>query len=453
MLKKNEVYEVTITGYTSEGAGVARIDGEAVFVPGAIEGEHCKIRIEYTGKTSAGGELLKVLEPSPHRVRPTCKYAEECGGCAFLHMDYEEETRLKACRVRDALNRIGGQSLEEVPITGAPSIFYYRNKAQYPVADREGKPAAGFYARKTHRVIPVSKCKIQDKTSDLVRSAVVEWMERFAIPAYNEQTGRGYIRHIYARVGVESGQVMACIVAAADKLPREKELTETLRAQVPGLETVVLSINKKPGNAVLGKEFRTLYGNGSIEDTLCGLRFRLSPQSFYQVNHDQAEQLYAAALKQANLKKTDTVLDLYCGTGTITLCLAREAGQAVGVEIIESAIHDAKENAARNGIENARFFCADAGEAAKRFAEEGTRPDVIVVDPPRKGLSPDVIEAMVSMHPERIVYVSCDPATLARDVKLLSADYHLDHAEAFDMFPRTAHCECVVKLIRSDINS
>jgi len=450
MLKNNEIYEAEITGYTSEGEGVARIDGEVVFIPGTIEGETCRFRIVNIGKTVAHGVLTEVVRPSDMRTELSCKYAERCGGCVFHHMKYEEELRQKAQRVLDALNRIGGQQLETVEITPSPSQCGYRNKAQYPVSTVKGKPAAGFYQKRTHRVIPVENCGIEMETAEQVRRITVKWMNQYKIPAYDEQTGKGLVRHIYVRTGKVSGQVLACIVINGENAPKERELTEALRTGVPGLETVVLSINTKKGNTVLGNRFRTLYGNGTIEDVLCGYTFRLSPQSFYQINHDQAEQLYDCAVEFAGLSRENTVLDLYCGTGTITLCLAKRAGSAIGVEVVESAIHDAKENARRNGVENVRFFCADAGEAATQLAAEGTRPDVIVVDPPRKGLSADVIEAMVKMTPEKIVYVSCDPATLARDVKLLAGEYTLQKVKAFDMFPRCAHVETVCLMSRKE---
>ena len=449
MLKKNECYETKFTGYTSEGLGVARIDGMAVFAPKAIAGERCRVKILKVTKTVAYAKIEKILTPSPHRVEPACPYAALCGGCAFQHMDYEEECRLKAQRVEDALTRIGGLSLGAVPILGAVSTENYRNKAQFPVALCGGKPDAGFFRQRSHQVIPVERCGIQSEDADRVRAAVVDWMRKYGVPVYDEGTCTGLVRHIYVRCGFQTGEVLACIVANGDRLPKEEKLTAMLRQAVPNLTTVVLSIHKKPGNAVLGSEFRTLWGPGYIEDVLCGLRFRLSPRSFYQVNRDQAERLYEKAITLAGLDKTKTALDLYCGTGTITLCMARHAGSVIGVEIIEAAIRDAEENAKRNGIENARFFCADAGEAAKRLAAEGTKPDVIVVDPPRKGVSLDVIEAMVTMGPEKIVYVSCDPATLARDAKLLEErGYRAVHAEAVDLFPRCAHVETVVLMSR-----
>ena len=449
MLKKNECYEAEFTGYTSEGLGVTRIDGMAVFAPKAIVGEKCLVKILKVTKTVAFGKIEKVLVESPHRVKPSCAYAGLCGGCTFQHMDYEEECSLKAQRVEDALTRIGGLNLGKVDLLAAKTTGDYRNKAQFPVGMCNGKADAGFFRQRSHQVIPIKRCGIQSEDADKIRAATVNWIKTYRVPVYDEVAHSGLIRHIYVRCGFKTGQVLACIVANGDKLPREKELVTMLREAVPNLTTVVLSIHKKKGNAVLGDAFRTLWGPGTIEDELCGLRFQLSPRSFYQVNRDQAERLYDRAIALAELDENKTALDLYCGTGTITLCMAKAAGSVIGVEIIEAAIEDAKKNAERNGIENARFFCADAGEAAKRLAEEGTRPDVIMVDPPRKGVSMDVIEAMVTMSPEKIVYVSCDPATLARDVKLLEErGYKATHAEAVDLFPRCAHVESIVLLTK-----
>lgn len=446
-MKTNDVLELQITGYTSSGEGVARADGAVVFVPGAIAGETVCARIVNVGKSCAHGEVLQVLNPSPHRVAPACGDFPACGGCDFWHMDYDEECRLKDRRVMDALMRIGGAAPDELPMHGAPCCEGYRNKVQFPVAEQAGRAVAGFFRARTHEVIPIAACRIQPPSADRVRAAVLGWMERYRIRAYDERSHTGYIRHIYLRVGQKTGQLLVCVVANCESLPKKRQLCQALLAAEPGITTIVANYNTKRGNTILGPREEVLSGPGYIEDELLGLRFRLSARSFYQVNHDQAERLYEKALEFAALDKTQTALDLYCGTGTITLCLARQAGRAIGVEVVDAAIEDAKQNAARNGIENAEFFCADASLAARKLAEDGTRPDVIVVDPPRKGVSLDVIEAMAAMRPARIVYVSCDPATLARDVKLLTEkNYALRSAEAVDLFPRCAHVETVCLL-------
>ena len=448
MLIKNEIYEAVICDYTAEGQGVAKIEGCAVFVPNAIVGERCRIRIEKVGKTWAAGKITELLEKSPHRVNRECPVAKLCGGCDFWHMDYEEETRLKADRVRQALNRMGGECLEEVPILAAPTCYGYRNKAQYPVSSKKGRAFAGFFRAGTHQVVENERCLILPEETDRVKKIVIDYVNHYRVPAYDEATHKGLLRHIYVRRGAVSGQVLVCLVVNGRKLPHPEDLIRRLQA-VAGFTSLVLSVNTKKGNAVLGDEFITLHGPGYIEDTLCGLTFRLSPRSFYQVNHHQAQRLYEAAIAQAEITREDLVLDLYCGVGTITLAMAGAAGKVIGVEVVEQAVQDARDNALRNKIENAEFFCGDAGKAALELEEKGIIPDVVVVDPPRKGLNADTIEALHKMAPRRIVYVSCDPATLARDVALLKErGYRLKNAQAADLFPRCAHVESIVCLCR-----
>lgn len=448
-VRKGQSLEVNVTGYTSEGQGVARVEGLAIFIPGVIRGERVQITVEHLGHTAAYARLDQVLEQSPERREPACPYMGQCGGCVFWHMTYEEELRAKAQRVADALTRIGGFPVENLPITGSPQVEGYRNKAQYPVGLVKGRAEAGFFRQRTHQIVPICRCRIQGDAADKARETVVRWMREYKIPVYDETTHTGLVRHIYVRTAAVTGQVLVCLVINGEMVAHKKELVENLGTNVDNLASVCLSIHKKPGNAVLGDRFVNLYGPGYIEDVLCGFQFRLSPRSFYQVNHDQAESLYAAAVAQAGLTGTETVLDLYCGTGTISLVLARAAGKVIGVEIIPAAIEDAKENALRNGVENAEFLCADAAQAAAHFAAQGIRPDVIVVDPPRKGLDETVVNAMAQMSPQKIIYVSCDPATLARDVKRLHEQgYTLTTAHAFDMFPRCAHVECVALISR-----
>ena len=448
MLEKGKIYEATITDYTAEGQGIAKIEGCAVFIPNAIAGEVCRVRIDKAQKTWATGKIVDIPEKSPHRVNRECPVAKLCGGCDFWHMDYQEETRLKAERVRQALNRIGGETLEAVPILSAPTCYGYRNKAQYPAASIKRKAYAGFFRRGTHQVVENDRCLILPEETDQVKKLIINYVNHYRITTYDETTGKGLLRHIYVRRGAVSGQILVCLVINAHKLPHTEDLIQRLQT-VSGFTTLVLSVNTRPGNAVLGDEFITLYGPGYIEDTLCGLSFRLSPRSFYQVNHHQAQRLYEAAIAQADITKDDLVLDLYCGVGTITLAMAKAAGKVIGVEVVEQAVQDARENAARNGIANAEFFCGDAGKAALALEEKGIRPDVVVVDPPRKGLNADTIEALAKMSPRRIVYVSCDPATLARDVALLKArGYCLQSAQAADLFPRCAHVESIVLMTR-----
>ncbi len=448
MLEKGNVYEACIVDCTAQGQGIAKVEGCAVFVDNAIAGERVLVKIETAKKTWAAGKIVEILEKSPHRVQRECPISAKCGGCDFWHMDYEEETRLKANRVRDCLNRLGGQHLEQVPILAAPQCHSYRNKAQYPVASHKGRVYAGFFQAGTHRVVENSRCRILPEEMDRVKDIVVDHVNRYKISAYDEAAHKGLLRHIYVRQGAVSGQILVCLVINGRTLPHSEGLIRRLR-EVPGFTSLALSVNTKKGNTILGEETLVLYGPGYIEDTLCGLRFRLSVRSFYQVNHHQAQRLYTAAIAQAGITKEDTVLDLYCGVGTITLCMAAAAGKVIGVEVVEQAVADAWENARRNGIENVEFICADAGAAALQLKESGVQVDVAVVDPPRKGLSGDAIEALARFAPRKIVYISCDPATLGRDVALLEEKgYRLESAQAADLFPRTVHVESVVCLSR-----
>lgn len=440
-LKKNEICTVLVEGYSSEGLGVARHDGRVLFVHGGIAGETCDVHVMKVLKNTAFAKVKKLKTASSHRREPACPYFGKCGGCAYWHMDYEEELRAKGQKVRDALVRLGGQEPAQVPVLGSREIVHYRNKAQYPVAPPD---KIGFYRARTHEVVPVDACLIQSPAAEQIAAAVGAWLRQFQIAVYNEHTGQGWLRHLYVRTA-QDGSALVCLVGTGGKVPKRQRLIDQIRAAWPRTVGIVLNVNPKPGNVILGDAYQTLWGQDFLLDTLCGKTFKLSVPSFYQVNREQAERLYGLAVEFAGLTGTETVLDLYCGTGTITLTLADHAGRVLGAEIVPEAIADAKENAARNGVANAEFFCADAGAAAARFAQEGVAPDVVVVDPPRKGLAGEVIDAVVSMAPARVVYVSCDPATLGRDVKLFAQKgYVLRRAAAVDMFPRTAHVETVV---------
>ena len=450
MLEKNQTYEAMVTDYTAEGQGVAHVDGCAVFLPNAIAGEKYVISVEKAGKTWASGKIVEILENSPHRLQRECPISASCGGCDFWHMDYAEETRLKADRVKQCLNRIGGEALTEMPILSAPSCTGYRNKAPYPVASKKGRVYAGFFKAGTHTVVENARCLILPDATEQVRKIVIDYVNHYRIPAYDEIAHKGLLRHIYVRRGAVSGEILVCLAVNGRKIPHPEDLIARLQA-VDGFTTLVLSVNTRRTNTVLGDEEIVLHGPGYIADTLCGLNFRLSARSFYQINHHQAQRLYEAAIKQAEITEKDLVLDLYCGVGTITLCMAKAAGKVIGVEVVEQAVEDAKANAKRNGIENVEFFCGDAGKAALKLEQEGIKPDVVVVDPPRKGLNGDTIEALSRMAPRRIVYVSCDPATLARDVALLKErGYRLKNAQAADLFPRCSHVESIVTMIREE---
>lgn len=442
-LAKNQEHTVTIEGYGEGGMGVARIDGRVVFVHGALRGEKCRVLILKTLKSVAFAKVLEVIEPSSERITPDCPYFPRCGGCTYRHIRYEEELRLKKQRVQDNLSRIGGSDVTVEEILGARDTLRYRNKAQYPVS-KDG--AVGFYRARTHEVIECEHCLLVKPEADAAAEALREYMQSCRVAGYDEKTGRGLVRHLYVRSNA-AGESLVCVLVNGDKLPKEDRLVTLLRDACPKCTGIVLGTNTKKGNVILGDRYRTLWGSDRLEDTLCGKTFRLSVPSFYQVNRVQAERLYAKAIEFASLTGQETVLDLYCGAGTITLALSDHAKKVLGAEIVPEAIGDARENAARNGVKNAEFFCGDASDVAKKLARENLRPDVITVDPPRKGLAADVVESIAEMQPGRVVYVSCDSATMARDVKRLAdLGYTAQRACAVDMFPRADHVETVCLL-------
>ena len=442
-LEKNRIYRAHIDGYSSEGLGIARIDGQVVFVHGAVRGETCDVLVMKVLKNAAFGKIAALVEPSPARRQPDCPYYGRCGGCDFRHMSYEEELWAKRARVQDALTRIGGAEVTVEEILGAEQPLHYRNKSIYPIS-----PAGevGFYRARSHQVVNVEHCLIQKPEADALAQAVRDYIARFQVEPYNEATGRGLLRHLYVRTSCR-GESLACLLINGSRLPHEQEVVDMLRAAAPGVCGVVLGENTRRGNAILGDRYRTLWGRDYLTDTLCGLELRLSVPSFYQVNHDQAQRLYEKALEYAGLTGRELAVDLYCGAGTITQVLARRARHVIGGEIVPEAIRDAEDSARRNGVENVEFLCGDASRLAAELRQRGLRPDVICVDPPRKGLAPDVVEAAASMTPGRIVYVSCDPATLARDVaRFAPLGYRPVRACAVDLFPGTAHVETVFLL-------
>ena len=450
-LVKNKIYRCQITDYTSDGTGFAKIEGRAVFVPRTAVGDQCDVRIVKVTKNVAFGRVERLVVPSAARIAPACPAADKCGGCCYQHITYAEELRAKEKKVRDALTRIGGQDgAKLLGITGAPTTEHYRNKAQYPVGrDRDGNIVTGFYRPRSHDIVPVEQCLIQSEKADRIAAAVRGWMRDYDVPPYDYGTKRGAVRHIYVRVGEKSGESQLTLIAATRKMPALDELTRRLREDEPSLTGILLNHNQRGDNVILGDKTDVLWGEPMLEDRLCGHSFLLSPEAFYQVNHAQAERLYACALDFAGLTGRETVIDLYCGAGTITLALAEQAKQVIGVEIVPEAVENAKQNAARNGMDNVEFLCADAGQAARQLAQRGVAPDVLVVDPPRKGLDELARDAILKMLPPRVVYVSCDPATLARDIaELCGAGYVLERAQAFDLFPRTNHVESIALLAR-----
>ncbi|MDR3208136.1 MAG: 23S rRNA (uracil(1939)-C(5))-methyltransferase RlmD [Oscillospiraceae bacterium] len=450
-LKKNDTRRAVIEDCTSAGLGVAHVEGRAVFVEGAARGDECLLRIVKapdSGPVYARIETL--LVPSPARVTPACPHFGRCGGCDFQHVTYEEELALKEARIREAFRRIAKIDLTPEKMYPAPATRGCRNKALFPVRAVEGRPVTGFFRPRSHTLVPVDACLLQNAAANACAAALRAWMTRHRVPAYDETTGEGLIRNLFVRTGERTGQTLCCLAVTRPKLPQAPALTDMLRAACPGLVGLVLDVNPRPGNVALSGRQRTLWGAARLEDELCSLRFSLSAMSFYQVNAVQAEALYAQAETLAGLTGRETVLELYCGAGTLSLCLARTAGQVIGVDIVPEAIRDARQNALGNGLTNVEFRQADAGQAARTLAEAGIRPDVLVFDPPRRGVDEAVLSAVKELAPPRVVYLSCDPATLARDVfRLADMGYRAVRCAAVDMFPRTANVETVCALERN----
>lgn len=447
MLKKNQIEEAEITAMSSDGNGIAKIDGMVVFVPYTAVGDKLKIRIVKVQKNYSFGIIEEILQPSPDRVDDHCPVYKKCGGCAFRHISYEAELRHKAEFVQSNLRRLGGLDPVMLPITPSPLVQGYRNKAQYPIREYDGKIEAGFFAKRSHRVISCASCDLQPAFFEQILEYTKQFLEEYHISAYDEQTGKGKVRHLYIRYGEVSGEVMVCLVVNSERLPHAAEYVEGLLKVCPQVVSVVLNINREQNNVILGQKCITLYGKDTIEDTLCDVRFELSPLSFYQVNRQAAEKLYRLAAEMAQFEGNELLIDLYCGAGTIGLSMASKVRELIGVEIVPDAVENAKENAKRCGVENARFICADAKEAAAQLAAENLHPDVIVVDPPRKGCDLEVLQAISAMAPKRLVMISCNSASLARDCKELEAlGYHLEKAAPVDLFPRTTHVETVCLL-------
>lgn len=454
-LRKNEIYDCAITGLTSEAMGVGRINGQAVFVRGALPGELWRVKIVKVGKTVAYGRGEECLSPSPSpdRVAPGCPAYGRCGGCSCRHMSYECELAFKLDKVNDALRRIGGADIVCDGILGSEDTERYRNKAIYAIGGSAAEPVYGFFRANSHDVVGVEGCLLQSESADRCAAAVCGWMRRYGVEPYDVKSGSGSVRHVFTRTA-RDGSAVCCVVSAGGFGAKTQPLVDALREACPELKGVVLCVNRTRGNTVLAGDFHTLWGEPDLTDTLCGFEFEIAPQAFYQVNPTQAERLYRRAVELALPEPGGTVLELYCGAGTISLALAARAKRVIGAEIVPEAVENARANARRNGVKNVEFICADAAEAAARFAGEGGRPDVIVVDPPRKGMSAEALDAVASMQPERIVYVSCDPATLARDIaRLRPHGYLAGRATAVDMFPRTAHVETVVLLSKGEIDS
>lgn len=451
-LQKNQLLTLRIERLSNDGSGVAHSsEGEAVFVPGTAPGDEAQVRIVKDCGRYAFGILDKLLTPSPDRIPVDCAVAGPCGGCSLRHLDYAAELRAKQESVADAFRRIGGLDVPVLDALPSPEVDRYRNKVQFPVGrDKDGAPCIGFYAGRTHRIVPCPDCKLQPGVLNDIGNTLCAFFAAHGIQPYDEERGKGLVRHIFLRRGAHSGQIMVCLVCTRPKLPHSDELVALLREKFRDIATILINVNAKKTNVILGEESVTLYGPGCIEDTLCGVPVRLGPLSFYQVNTLAAERLYGVAAEYAQLEPDDVLLDLYCGMGTIGLSMAGHCRELIGVEIIPEAIDSAKANAARMGdavAAKSRFFCADAGEAAARLAAEGLRPDVIMLDPPRKGCDETTLSAVVRMSPRRVVYISCNPSTAARDAAWLGQHgYRAEKVQPVDLFPRTKHVETVCLL-------
>lgn len=450
IIKEKSFIETEITAVTNEGSGVSRYNGMVVFTPFTAPGDVAKVKIAKVGKNCIYGELDKIIKPSEKRTEPGCPVFGNCGGCSLRHMDYKAELEEKTSWVRDHIKRIGGFELEPLPALPSPKTEGYRNKAIYQAGRNEkGEPVFGFYKQKSHEVTDCRNCRLQpDEFADIL-GAVSFFVKQNKISVYDEKNHKGLLRAVYIRKGEVTGEICVCLVINGDKLPGEKLLVSLLSTQFKSIVSIVLNFNKERTNVVLGRNSRTIFGKDGITDVLCGVTVDISPAAFYQVNHGGAELLYGIAAEFAGLSGGELILDLYCGAGTIGLSMAKKAGKLIGVEIVPQAIENANINAERMGVENAEFICGDAGTAAETLQKRGLAPDVIVLDPPRKGCSEDTLEAVAKMNPERVVYVSCNTATMARDFRILDdLGYMPTKAQPVDMFPKTAHVECVSLLER-----
>ena len=465
-VQPGQIAELDIIGINQEGQGVARLDGLTVFIPQTVPGDRVVIRVEKRLSNYAVGQMVKLAAASADRILPVCSQSGECGGCSLQMMNYPAQLRQKQQQVYDALRRIGRvHDLDKLmrPIIGMDEPWQYRSKVQFPVAGSTGNPEIGFYANRSHRVIHAPTCPVQPPVCDIIRETVADHVSQHGIEPYNETRHRGLLRHIVVRIGFFTGQVMVVLVINGESLPGQTELYEALHAKIaatrdprlPPLDLVsfYLNINKAKTNLIMSEDCRLLAGTGWIEEIILGLRYRISPLSFFQVNPRQTERLYSATLELAALGGCETALDLYCGTGSISLLLARQARQVVGIEIIPEAIADARVNAELNGISNTRFAVGRAEQLLPMLLAEGLTADVAVVDPPRKGCDTALLEAIVQAGVSRVVYVSCNPATLARDVAVLQVGgYHVQVVQPVDMFPWTGHVETVVLMTFSDSN-
>jgi len=449
-LSKNQIVQLTITDITAEGNGVGRYDNTVIFVPMTAIGDIINCKIVKVLKSYCFGIIDSFIVHSNDRVTPDCEVFSKCGGCTFRHINYDAELKLKEKWVSDVFQRIGNISTEVLPIIPCDDRDHYRNKAQYPVGiDKDGKAICGFYAKRSHRIIQYTECSLQPKLFSNIVDFIINYVNTSNITPYDETSNKGDLRHIYIRQGYHSKEVMVCLVCTSNISKKLKPLTALLLDHFKEISSIILNINSKNTNVILADKNITLYGNGYISDTMCGNKIDLSPMAFYQVNTHQAETLYSIAKEFAQVSKDDILLDLYCGTGTIGLSMAKDVKNLIGVDIVPQSIENAKANANQNGIYNTKFFCGDAGEIASQLAKDGLSPDIITVDPARKGCDGLAINTIVSMNPKRIVMISCNPATASRDCKEFeNLGYKVIKVQPVDMFPCTAHVECVVLMSR-----
>lgn len=444
-MQKNEIIEIEITDITSEGNGVGRHEGMAVFVPQTAVGDVIECKIVKVLKSYAYGIVSKILKPSPDRIEPDCPLFPKCGGCSFRHLSYEAELRAKEKFVRDAFTRIGKINCEFEPILGCENPDGYRNKAQYPVSESEGEMICGFYAKRSHRIIGGTKCRLLPEEFGSIVESILEFCRKSNISAYNEVSGKGILRHIYLRKAPATGEVMVCLVVT--KNCNFTGLAEKLTTEFTEIKSIVINVNPDNTNVILGKKTQVIWGAEKITDIMCGNVISIAPEAFYQINSPQAERLYGIAEEYAELKGTENLLDLYCGAGTIGLSMAEKVKKLTGVEIVPQAVENAKKNAENSGIDNAEFICADAGKAAESLMQCGECPDVVIMDPPRKGCDKLTLDSVVKMNPTKIIMISCNPSTAARDCAYLSENGYVPvRIRAVDLFPRTGHVECVVLL-------
>lgn len=452
-VKKNETITLTFEDLTHEGNGVGKINGYPLFVPYALPGEAASVKVVKVNKNFAFGKLLKVHKPSPDRVKAPCNVYHKCGGCQLQHMSYDMQLKMKRDQVKNVMRKIA--HLDHIPVhpvIGMEDPWRYRNKVSIPVGEKDGELITGFYQKRSHRIIEdMETCVVQDEVNDRSIEAVRRIASSLGIKAYDEKTHRGVLRHVMVRTGQKTNETMIVLVTRTQELPHKKELIKELTETYPHVKSIIQNINDERTNVILGKKVKLLWGEEYIYDMIGDIKFAISAKSFYQVNPPQTEKLYKQALEYANIDHNDVVIDAYCGIGTISLFLAQKAKKVYGVEVVPEAISDAKKNAKINGITNAAFYVGEAEKVMPWWTAQGLKPDVIVVDPPRKGCDEELLKAMINMMPKRIVYVSCNPSTLARDLRILEdGGYATQEVQPVDMFPQTGHVECCSLLVRKD---